>query len=78
MVNKSQASRKTWETLSKAGILYCRTKESLKNFWKKWREYKVEEWIDQIFGNETKYSHNYSEPIYPYAQLPSPKEKKGK
>ena len=43
MVNKSQASRKTWETLSKAGILYCRTKESLKNFWKKWREYKVEE-----------------------------------
>lgn len=40
---KSQASRKTWESLGNEGILPCRSKESLKNFWKNQRKYTLEE-----------------------------------
>ena len=39
---KSQASRKTWESLGNEGILPCRKKESLKNFWKKWRKHPLD------------------------------------
>lgn len=40
---KSQSSRKTWESLGNEGILPCRSKESLKNFWKNARKNTVEE-----------------------------------
>lgn len=73
---KSQASRKTWESLSNDGLLPCRSKESLKNFWKNWRKHPVEEWLDKLSKN-LKYCHNYREPILPNQDLPE-KKKKGK
>lgn len=73
---KSQASRKTWESLSNDGLLPCRSKESLKNFWKNWRKYPVEECLDKLSSN-LKYCHNYKEPILPHQELPE-KKKKGK
>lgn len=72
---KSQASRKTWESLSNEGILYCRSKESLKNFWKNWRKYPVEECISKMLAKDTRYSHNYSKPVYPHEELPGKKPK---
>lgn len=72
---KSQASRKTWESLGNEGILYCRSRESLKNFWKNWRKYPVEEWIDKLSVKEARYSHNYANPIFPHEELPQKKPK---
>lgn len=67
---KSQASRKTFDILSNAGVLYCRSKESLKNFWKNWRKFSVEECIEQLISKDAKYSHNYAKPVYPFEALP--------
>lgn len=72
---KSQASRKTWESLSNEGILYCRSKESLKNFWKNWRKYPVDECIEKLLAKDTRYSHNYAKPLYPHQELPDKKPK---
>lgn len=72
---KSQASRKTWESLGAEGILYCRSRESLKNFWKNWRKYPVDECVEKLIESETRYSHNYSKPIYPHEDLPESKPK---
>jgi len=66
---KSQASRKTWESLGNEGILYCRSRESLKNFWKKWRKESLDEWIEQMLEKDTKYSHNYSKPVKPHQPI---------
>lgn len=75
---KSQASRKTWESLGNEGILFCRSKESLKNFWKNWRNCTVEDCVNQLSAKDTKYCHNYAVPIFPHKELPRPALKKGK
>jgi len=49
---KSQASRKTWESLGNDGILHCRSRESLKNFWKNWRKHSLESCIEEISTKE--------------------------
>lgn len=63
---KSQASRKTWESLGNDGILYCRTRESLKNFWKTWRNSQLEECIDEMLTKDTRYCHNYENVVLPH------------
>lgn len=73
---KSQASRKTWESLGNDGILYCRSRESLKNFWKKWRKHSLESCIEEMLVKDTKYCHNYATPILPHEELPDPEKKK--
>ena len=75
---KSQASRKTWESLSNEGIVYCRSKESLKNFWKKWRSKTVDECLTKMIESKIKYCHNYTDSIMPHHSLPEPKVKNGK
>ncbi len=73
---KSQASRKTWESLGNDGILYCRSKESLKNFWKKWRKHSLEDCIEEMLKKHTKYCHNYPIPVFPHRALPDTDRKK--
>lgn len=73
---KSQASRKTWESLGNDGILYCRSKESLKNFWKNWRKHSLEGCIEEVLKKQTKYCHNYPEPVFPHKELPETDRKK--
>lgn len=73
---KSQASRKTWESLGNDGILYCRSKESLKNFWKNWRNHSLEECVEEMLTKNTKYCHNYPLPVYPHQELPETDRKK--
>lgn len=63
---KSQASRKTWESLGNDGILHCRSRESLKNFWKNWRKHSLESCIEEISKKDTKYCHNYVTPVFPH------------
>lgn len=75
---KSQASRKTWESLGNEGLLPCRTKESLKNFWKNQRKYTLDEWLEVMTQKDLKYSHNFREPIKPHQQLPQKCKKKNK
>jgi hypothetical protein len=72
---KSQSSRKTWENLGKEGILYCRSKESLKNFWKKWSNTTLEDCITQMLQKDTRYCHNYSETIQPHQEIPEDRAK---
>ena len=74
---KSPASRKTWESLTNDGILYCRSRESLKNFWKKWKKTSIEEWMKSMM-DKTRYWHNYNEIIRPNQQLPTLKKNKNK
>ena len=73
---KSQASRKTWESLGNDGVLHCRSRESLKNFWKKWRKHSLLDCMDEMLGKDTKYCHNYAEPVLPHQPLPSAKKNK--
>lgn len=73
---KSQASRKTWESLGNDGILYCRSKESLKNFWKNWRKHSLEACIEEMLTKNTKYCHNYPLPVLPHQGLPETDRKK--
>jgi hypothetical protein len=73
---KSQASRKTWESLGNDGILHCRTRESLKNFWKKWRNSELEECINEMLTKDTRYCHNYYNVVLPH-QEPDEEQKKG-
>jgi hypothetical protein len=75
---KSQASRKTWESLSNEGAVFCRSKESLKNFWKNWRNKSVEECLNNMLSKGIKYCHNYKTPIVPHESLPEPKRRNGK
>lgn len=75
---KSQASRKTWESLSNEGAVFCRSKESLKNFWKNWRNKSVEECLNSMSSKGIKYCHNYRTPILPHEGLPEPKLRNGK
>lgn len=75
---KSQSSRKTWESLGNDGVLYCRSRESLKNFWKKWRKSSLEECIDQMLDKDTRYCHNYAEVVHPHEPIVDDKKVKPK
>lgn len=66
---KSQSSRKTWEGLCNDGLLFCRSKESLKNFWKKWSKYTLDECIDKMQEKDTRYCHNYVHVITPHEEI---------
>lgn len=72
---KSQASRKTWESLGNDGVLYCRSRESLKNFWKKWRKDTLDECLDKMLVKDTRYCHNYRDPIMPHEEIPEKRKK---
>lgn len=75
---KSQSSRKTWENLNKEGVLHGRSKESLKNFWKKWCPVSLEDCITQMLAKDTRYCHNYYEVILPHQEISEDSSKKSK
>ena len=63
--------------MANEGILPCRSKESLKNFWKNWKDKEVDDCIEQMRQKDTKYCHNFKEAVYPHQPLPSEKTKSG-
>lgn len=75
---KSQASRKTWESLGNDGVLYWRSRESLKNFWKNNRNNTLEDCINDMKKKGIRYCHNYADPIRPHEPLPDSTKKKNK
>lgn len=63
---KLKNSKRTWQVMVDQGIIFCRSDESLKNFWKTNQKNTVEECIESLLKREAKYCHQYPNPIYPH------------
>lgn len=62
---KLQKSKRTWQSMVDKGAIYCRTAESLKNFWKTNAKNSMEDCILEMVKNHKKYCHQYPDPIFP-------------
>lgn len=63
---KLKNSKRTWQVMAESGAIFCRTAESLKNFWKTNQKLSIEDCIEALLKKDAKYCHQYPNPIYPF------------
>lgn len=62
---KLQKSKRTWQNMVDRSIIFCRSADSLKNFWKTNEKVPLEDCITEMLKNNKKYCHQHQDPIFP-------------